>query len=265
MQISWIGVDSRAPSSIYVATDSKVKKEEGGDREVMQKVFCSNSSPQIWGYSGDVLFPSQAIGRFVQVYDIGAFGSEVFNEVSAHTLFVDSLKKQFTGYPEPHRRSFAIIHCARIFEGMKTQFAVWKTTWTPKTGWGDDRLEVPTTSDLIQVEGSGNKAFKDWNNKLKRSEVGGTSRAVFQAFTQSIRSETDRFTAGPPQLVSLRRRGNGHVHAISWNGKVWLNGIEVSLPESSKVECFNENFERCDPKSGEFMSGAQRQPLLKRF
>jgi hypothetical protein len=263
-QISWIGVDHRAPSSVYIATDSRISWGASDTWDAGKKVFNSTSSPQIWGYSGDVLFPSQAIGSFVHAYDCGAFQKEVgFSEVSAHAAFVASLKKQYEGYPDRHRRDFSIIHCARIAEGMKTQFAVWKTSWDRGRGWQDLRITPPSSSDLIQVEGSGKKTFTGWNMRLKKSEIGSTSRAVFQAFTQSIRSESDPLTFGPPQLVALRRRGSGLAHGIIWDNKVWLNGTEVSLTVTSELECYNENFERCNPATGKLLAGAQRQPLPK--
>lgn len=260
-QISWIGVDSRVPSSVYIATDSRISWGGKDTWDAGQKVFCSISSPQIWGYSGDVLFPSQAIGQFVHALDNGAFKSEKFCASAAHAMFRDSLKNQFENFPARYRRNFSIIHCARINEGMKTRFAVWETSWVQGTGWSDQQISTPKTSDLIQVKGSGRGAFKGWNMKLKKSEVGSTSRAVFQAFTQSIRSEIDPLTAGPPQLVALRQRGSGLSHAMSWDNKVWLNGIEVILTESSGIECYNENFERCDLKTGIRLPNAQRRPL----
>tara|TARA_B110001469_G_scaffold33518_1_gene33971 strand:- start:5373 stop:6014 length:642 start_codon:yes stop_codon:yes gene_type:complete len=137
--------------------------------------------------------------------------------------------------------------------------------WAQGIGWKDERLASPTTSDLIQVEGSGTKTFKGWNMRLKKSEIGGTSRAIFQAFTQSIRSEADAFTFGPPQLVALRRVGNGLSHLISWDDRVWLNGIEVTGENSLCLECFNEDFERCDPKTGVRLVDAQRQPLPRHY
>ena len=264
-QISWIGVDSRVPSSVYIATDSRISWGAKDTWDAGQKVFSSVSSPQIWGYSGDVLFPSQAIGQFVHALDNGAFQSDKFCEISAHASFVNSIQNQFKGYPVPCAQNFSIIHCVRIAEKMNTQFAVWKTSWAQGIGWKDERLASPTTSDLIQVEGSGTKTFKGWNMRLKKSEIGGTSRAIFQAFTQSIRSEADAFTFGPPQLVALRRVGNGLSHLISWDDRVWLNGIEVTGENSLCLECFNEDFERCDPKTGVRLVDAQRQPLPRHY
>jgi hypothetical protein len=68
--ISWIGVDSRKPSSLYIASDSRLSwasSDAYWDRG--RKVFSSKRLPHIWGYCGDVLYPSLALGQIIAAVD----------------------------------------------------------------------------------------------------------------------------------------------------------------------------------------------------
>jgi hypothetical protein len=144
---------------------------------------------------------------------------------------------------------------------MGLKFLAWKTEWSARTGWTDTNLALPDESGLVIALGSGCRSFEDWNNNLKRSQIGDTSRAVFQALSLALKQSADPLSGGAPQLVGLHRKGTGLDFAIYFEGTTWLNGMALSIPSvSGKIECFKELFERCDPNTGELLPGAQRQP-----
>jgi hypothetical protein len=121
---------------------------------------------------------------------------------------------------------------------------------------------LPIESGLVIAEGSGASPFEHWNNKMKKSEIGGTSRAVFQALSLALKGGRDIHSGGAPQLVGLRRRGPALDFAVYFKGTTWLNGMAIpTYSPNEKLECFNELFERCDPDTGELLRRAQRQPL----
>ena len=80
--IAWAGIDSRAVSSVYFASDSRLsvpllynpatgKIEKRWYWDYGRKLFASNISPDIFAYVGDVLFPSQVLGQMVDLIDVG--------------------------------------------------------------------------------------------------------------------------------------------------------------------------------------------------
>jgi hypothetical protein len=260
--ISWIGVDSRKPSSLYIASDSRLSWGLGRNWDRGRKVFTSKRLPHLWGYCGDVLYPSLALGQLVTAVDQYELLLTPDDPEGSHHLFVDTLKKHFEGYPSGEKRNFSILHCQRIGEGMGLKFLAWKTDWRDGGGgWSDTSLALPDESGLVVALGSGSGSFEDWNNKLKRSQIGGTSRAVFQALSLALKQGVDPLSGGAPQLVGLRRQGPGLDFAIYFKEATWLNGMTLPIPSvSRKVECFNELFERCDPSTGELLHTAQPQP-----
>ena len=90
--ISWIGVDSRAPSSIYLASDSRITWGNKGTWDNARKVFGSTNYPELLGYCGDVLFPSQALGQLIDLIDLGLFDDNDTPE-DKWSAIVDILQK----------------------------------------------------------------------------------------------------------------------------------------------------------------------------
>jgi hypothetical protein len=71
-------------------------------------------------------------------------------------------------------------------------------TATPEVaGW-----PLPSQSDVIGTWGSGIAAFRHHYTRWRTSDVGGTSRAVFSAFADSIASGSD-------PAVALRHSSSG--------------------------------------------------------
>jgi hypothetical protein len=259
--VSWIGVDSRSPSSVYIASDSRIS---WGPHQVWdhgRKVFASSRYPDIWGYCGDVLFPSLVMGQIVDSID--ALAILEANDVAdrKHNKVVTALKMAFATYPASEKRSFSILHCSRNCEGMESEFFAWETSWNPTDGWVDSPVHIPTESGMLVARGSGGEQFNKWNFELKRSEIGGTSRAVFQAITIGLTSAQDPLSGGPPQLVGLYRKGAGKSFGIVWNNECWIHGMRV-VPGivTQDLEVRNELFERCSCETKQILPGAQPQP-----
>jgi hypothetical protein len=263
--ISWLGADSRGPSSLYIASDSRLSwdKETKWDRG--RKVFHSEKYPHIWGYCGDVLFPSLALGQIVSAIDGGGLFADSEAPDGKNAKVFECLQEHFETYPEKCRLDFSILHCHREEKGMTSVFFAWMISWNRKTGWTSKQIDAPKESGLVISLGSGAKSVDYWNGYMQRSDVSRTSRAVFQAFTLSLKDAKDPGSGGPPQLASLRREGNGQSHGVWWNSIASVNGLTMSqYSEKNGIEFFNENFERVDPKTGLLLKGAQRQPVPRK-
>lgn len=259
--ISWIGVDHRRPTSIYIAADSRLTAGPEG-WNYGRKVFSCNNHPHIFGYCGEVLFPLIVLGQLTAAIDTGAlFGNQTDPWVQ-HRIVVDALKSQRKDYLKSYQLPFWIFHGCRVGSGMSAEFHFWETFCGESGEFFDRQTVLPASSGLISFQGSGAGAFKNWNHAVEKAAAGGTSRAFFQAHCLSIRSNNDPKTGGAPQLAGLHRHGGGKAFAIYWEGAAWLNGLKVRPEdEGMLVDCFNERFERCNSQTGELLAGAQRQPL----
>jgi len=118
---------------------------------------------------------------------------------------------------------------------------------------------LPIMSGLLLATGSGETTLKKFYEKWNNSEIGNTSRNVFGAFCDALKSGGDPRSGGAPQLVGLYREGTAKSFGIIFNNERYLFGLPVnSDAEWEKVEWRNELFERCNAESRTILEGAQR-------
>jgi hypothetical protein len=254
--IAWIGVDPHGPSSCYLLSDSRFSWKTASVWDGGRKVFCSRKSPDIWGYYGDVVFPTVVINQIIDAIDQGHISDTADRQNAFERIFKD----QLASYPLNEIGTFGVVHCHRNGKGTRSEFQIRHLHWTHAEGWQSETLPLPKTSDLVEVFGSGRSQFKHWLNKFERSDVGGTSRSLFQAFCKMLEDGVDPQVGGAPQLVSLIRIENGKQHGIAWNSHVWLAGLKLDEVNPA-VEVYNSLFERCNPVTLQRLGDAQAQPI----
>jgi len=245
----WVGVDSRGPASLHVATDSRVSWGDRDSWDHCSKSFASTTSPDTFSFCGDVLYPSLLLSQFVAALDAGAFGlhsSERFHSLEALA------RDTFLSYPKSKAcNTFSVVHCARDGEGMASQFHVNVLHWSQQSGWIAEQPKLPTTSSHLVIRlGSGIGSMKAAASRWEQSPSSGTSRAVFSAFVDSLLSGHDIASGGSPQLVSLFRIGGGMTSGTIFSGQRFVGGLPISSEDVRAVpRWFNEYFELCDGES----------------
>jgi hypothetical protein len=262
--VSWVGVDSRGPASIYVASESRITWPPTNRRwDFARKVFASRMFPEIIGYAGEVLFTVQVLGQWIDAVESGAIFEP---DVDSQTRFLGlaaTVRQSFETYPST-ATPFQILHCAREGQGMGCSFVVNVLSWDPSKKWYEASLRIPSRSQILAVYGSGEPSFRAEYSRWQSSEIGGTSRAVFGAFCAALRTGADASSGGAPQLVGLYRKKNSETFGIIHENRRYLLGIPVeNFPALGVVEWRNELFERCDPHTTERIPGAQRHSRPK--
>lgn len=256
--IAWAGVDSRGPASVYLASDSRISWETGEKWDYGRKLFASHTHADLFGYCGTVFFPSLILGQFLALADAGALFAPDALPTERHKALLTLAATGLDGFPTKQRASFTIVHAGRLGLGMSSSFHLWRTDWSLEKGWRDAAIDLPTQSTLVCALGSGGGAVVRYDEKWRRSDVGRTSRAVFSAFCDALRSGDDQYSGGGPQLVGLYRKGAGELFGVLWGGQGYLLGLPAGNPAGLVVEWRNELFERCDPATGDRLTGAQR-------
>lgn len=266
--VAWVGVDSRGAASLNFATDSRISWGKSGKThwDMARKTFSSSTSPDIFGYVNDVMFPSMILGQIINAIDNGGLfrGNDTcearFEKVVRH------IKSSYNVYPSQQRESFCIFHGSRQGAGLSSEFEINTIAWDKLTSkWTVARISIPEISSAITVDGSGKSAVSKWSERWNSSSQGGTSRAVFSSFCNAVFSGEDKFTNGAPQLVSLYRKDSGKTIGFFGGGKRFISGMEVlsyGNITDEKVEWRNMFFERCDI-SGNLIKGAQRHHVPK--
>jgi hypothetical protein len=110
--ICWVGIDQRGPSSVYFASDSRVTWGGKTPWNHARKLFAARKYPHIFGYCGDVLFPTQALGQIVEMIDADLiFGPKDNVEVCTERI-LSILDFAFQKYQAPAKQ-FDLLYCMR--------------------------------------------------------------------------------------------------------------------------------------------------------
>lgn len=267
--VAWVGVDSRGPSSINIATDSRISwgKTGGYHWDMACKTFSSSVSPDIFGYVNDVMFPSMVLGQIVKAIDVGVLFKNKLEFAERFKIVEDHVKASHKMYPEQFRESFCIFHGGRDGELMDSKFYLNTIAWTKQNSeWRIEQVPIPEKSSMITLDGSGGNAVKKWAERWESSSQGGTSRAVFSSFCNAVYSGEDKFSSGAPQIVSLTRKGAGKTFGYVDKKRAFLSGVEIikhnSDPNEKNIDWVNRYFERCS-FSGERLPKAQKHHVPK--
>jgi hypothetical protein len=264
--VSWISVDQRAPAALYMASDSRITWGSSRRRwDAGRKLFACACHADIFGYIGEVIFPSLVLGQVVEAVDRGLiFVNSEGGPKERHSEFVEAVKTSFGRRHNAPDHSFQILHGARMSSGLECQFLMWLLSYSAHDqSWCDQEMVVPADhSSLIIALGSGAKSALLSDRRWKETAQGRTSRAIFWAFCESLRIGSDPLSGGPPQLVSLYRQKGPRTFGISYEGRRYFHGLPLQEAIAHEaIEWRDELFQRIDGETMARLEGAQRHVL----
>jgi hypothetical protein len=234
-----------------------------------RKTFASHASAEVFGYVGDVLFPTQTIGQITELIDRGAVSLGDAGPEGRLAWLAESLESSCRTYPQAQSRDFSLLHCGRQGEGMSCVFYAFALNFKKGVLASRTPIAMPKSSGPLTYfdgderfgYGSGRDGFRECWKKWLTSEAGGTSRSVYSAFTDHLRSGSDPYTGRPPQLVGIYRVGAAQAFGVIWDQRRFLGGMEVfEVNDENRLNWHNDLFEICNPLSMQRRKGAQRQP-----
>jgi hypothetical protein len=258
--VAWVGVDSRGPASFYLASDSRISWRNKTRWDFGRKVFATTRSADLFGYCGDVLFPTLVLGQACALADAGLLWREQDSAEERHLKLRELVEKALLTYPHSERQEMTFLHASREGHGMTGRFVLWETKWTPADQWRDRELPQPEKSALVLAVGSGHSVVERWNEEWTNA-LDRTSRSVFSSFCDALDSEADGFSGGAPQLVGLYRERPARSFGILYKGERYFQGLPIAeLADFSSVEWRNCLFEVCDGITMKRRHDAQPQP-----
>jgi hypothetical protein len=277
----WLGADSRGPASLYLVSDSRITwfRDAGRGRRIVhgtwdngRKTFASRAEAEIFGCAGDVLLPTQTIGQITDLIDSGAVSLPDENPERKLKWIMKSLENSCAAYPSSEGRDFTLLYGGRRGSGMSCSFFAFALEFKKGVANAETRLAIPESSGPLTYHdgekrfafGSGRDGFKKQWTRWNSSEIGGTSRSIFSAFTDHLRSGVDRYTGGPPQLVGIYRVGPAKTFGTIWNQRRFLSGMEaIDVSDERRLNWHNDLFELCNPLTMQLREKAQPQPRPK--
>ncbi len=262
--VTWTGIDTHGPASVYIATDSRLTWGAEGVFDHAVKTYIMHNFPAIFGYCGDALACQMIIAQTC------ALISSVIDPESATLsdvakLFARSMARSYGEYPRRFSTgSFTVVVCGKKALGASGNFECYRID----SNFEDtsmSEIDFPSESGPLVVEGSGAIEFQRVyaQHCVQENPNRSTSRDVFHSFMQAIQSGAEA-TVGPvAQIVSVIRKpdtGGFHCGIVS-GGRRYINGqlIDADLLQDDAV-WFNENFEITDPATKRRMKNAKTQP-----
>lgn len=255
--IAWAAVDQRRVSSIYIASDSRISWGSSHLWDQGCKTFAAAETPHIFGYWGDVLFPSIALPTVLDQLAASAISPTS----SGFSAIGGAIQSLWTDYPKPEKRDFGIVMATRRGRGMEAVFELGIMTFEASTEtWDIREADMPESSSQLHLAGSGSTEVRKAWHLWEDSSQGGTSRAIYSAFAEALAEGKDPRSGGGPQLVALQQTGPGRRFGTVYQGKRYLAGAQIqeSAARATAVNWFNELFERVDGGDGRRLVNAQR-------
>lgn len=268
--IAWVSVDSRSPSAIYIAADSRLTIQNSNGEYTLecddaQKTFSSTKHPIIAGYCGGSRLITTALTHVFGQLD--ATDSLDFNNKAIinllQKLILEGIKRS-SDFPDGDkiifcwRDSESKFHCLDISLTSKTKLSLTKITLPPKSGL------LRSTGLGAGSEGRKNELRKYfWTHYFYRwsaSSLRNTSRAVFGAFCDFLLDPYKHETCGgPPQIVGLFRSKGPQDHGVWFFNKPFFQGKEWNPKSRAPKEWRDRLFQRVD-ETGTLVRKGQRQP-----
>ncbi len=264
MLCSWIGIDTHGHSSAYILSDSRITWPGKVFYDYGKKVFASKRYPELFGYAGDVLFPSIVLSQIVEMIDSNLLLNESMSCDEKHKIIAERICYSLKQYPDVlGANPIQIIHISRdtIVNGYP-KFHHYLLQ-LKKDDYDVKEISIPNESGVIMALGTGKKDFEAMFNKYKKTSGTSTSRYVYQAFVDALSSTSVKTCGGAPQLVGLFRKPYtyGLNYGIIYQGNRYMLGMKIPKEASfSNVPWHNDLFEICDGESLKRMPDAMKQP-----
>lgn len=265
--VSWVGIDTHGPSSVYIASDSRISWGTAAAKfDLGRKVFAFSKWPDILGYCGDVLFPSIALNQIVELADAGLLFGPTYSCKRKFQAIVNKLNDLFAAYPQMHsglaENALSVIHASRDPKDNK-RFFCHKISWSERRSWYGEEVSLPHTSGVLFALGTGAGEFTQRHKKYEEGPNKHTSRNVFHCFCNTLQHINDLYVGGAPQIVGIYRKPGSPAtnFGVIYRGSRYFLGAQIdNVHNFDKVDWRNEDFERCDGRTMQRLANAQPQP-----
>lgn len=100
MMASWIACDPHGVSSAYIVSDSRITWDAKTYYDYAKKVFASSLYPEIFGYAGDVLFPTIVLSQIVELIDRGILLTKTMTCREKNKIIFEKIYESIAKYPD---------------------------------------------------------------------------------------------------------------------------------------------------------------------
>jgi hypothetical protein len=248
-------------SALYFISDSRITWGSSRRRwDAGRKIFTPSEEPHIFGYCGDVVFPSLVLAQLTSAIDQKILFPSDADAETRHAIILNSVKTSLGRRHDTPDANFWILHAMRKTAWPNPSFALWTIQYQSK-GHLLQSVEVPIgqKTDVLICLGSGRSSVNAYARKWRESDVGGTSRSIFSAFYDAMQSGDDPLSGGSPQIAALYSTREPQIIGFLNEQTPYLHGLEIMPGEIlSRIEWVDSVFQRINPTTMKVVSGARR-------
>jgi hypothetical protein len=254
------GESPELPRAMYLASDSRITWGSDAHRwDAGRKVFAPINEPHLFGYCGDVVFPSLVLGQLIAAIDQGILFASDAGGDEKNRIILETIKESHLRRHNVQEQDFVIVHACRLNDWPSTRFGCWTIRYEASSAqWQCSELPVPATTGIVVALGSGANAARSHADRWAESDVGGTSRAIFSGFCDAVMSGNDQLTGGMPQISGLYTEGPPRPLGFVEGGQLFLHGLQLpSGGPMTNIEWRDRLFQRVNPTTLRPVDGAR--------
>lgn len=268
--VAWVSYKNKKPTTLTFASDSRLSWGKNGPKwDYGRKIYWCKSSPDLFGYSGDMVTQSTIISHVCDLLDYSAIKASNATGEEKHQMFVALIQTAVAAQAGLKIGKLSTLHGQRMTEGDGPAFRLWRTEYDPQTNcWCDEELRFECNDDIKNEHdapgdafASGTGANKFWNNwREKQKSQGKNSPVVFRSLMATIEGKEDPYTGGHPQIVRLGLTGNASPVGFWSASERVVCGMPLGeLGAAGQIEWTDREFNFSRPDADEIKSGARRQ------
>lgn len=262
--IAWLAVDSRQPTGLYFASDSRRSFPTKEFRDDCTKLYIAEGSEDIFAFSGDVQFAQQCLTSICTAIESDQIPAGLKISPHGRAEWIEKFlcsRLDTAGFVPQYDTT--ILYGTRFLWGPQAIFYL--TSYTLPVGSGQILLQEYSTdlqnSAVIELAGSGRPHIR--RAVSETSDVAGEfSRAFFSGFYDSVSSGNDKSSGGAIQLVCLGCKSHArHIGVVLPEGPFYKGRVYEG--SDTKMLWRNTKFERVSA-DGNLVNGAQRHGWRQR-
>jgi len=218
-------------NAVYLASDSRITWGSRRRWDAGRKLFTCRQSADIFGYSGDVLFPSQVLAQIAELVDHGLLFNAESRSRKRHAAAVEAIQASHGRHHQAPDTPFEILHISRHRDGGEAEFSAWVLEYSGGGNWVDRSVSLEPFAPLLFGSGAARLAERI----AKRLPCGGDdiNSVVFSGFCRALDARSDARSGGAPQLVGLFSKDSGQVFGVIHEEQRFLHGLR-SAPSMSR-------------------------------
>ena len=225
--IAWVAYTAKIPNALYIVSDSRITWGSYNRRwDAGRKLFVPSEHAHMFGYCGDVVFPSLVLAQVTAAIDQNILFAADLDAEAKQTIVYESIKSSFARRHNVPTPSFSILHAVRTSPWPTSSFALWRIDYQAKDkSWDSSKIQMASRTGVVVSLGSGVPAANVYARRWQGSDVAGTSISIFSAFCDAISSGSDPLSGGAPQIAALYTSLPPRTIGFVSEGKHYLHGL----------------------------------------